>query len=57
VRSAVTKILESAGYTVLAARDGVEALEILAGGAPVRLVLLDVVMPPARRAADPGAHP
>jgi len=45
VRSAVTMILQSAGYTVLGARDGLEALEILDAGANVRLVLLDIVMP------------
>jgi two-component system cell cycle sensor histidine kinase/response regulator CckA len=45
VRGAVSNILRSAGYTVLDARDGLEALEILNGGANVRLVLLDVVMP------------
>jgi CheY-like chemotaxis protein len=45
VRVAVTKILEGAGYTVVGARDGLEALEILAADPAVQLVLLDVVMP------------
>jgi PAS domain S-box-containing protein len=45
VRTAVTNILESAGYTVLGARDGVEAIELLDAGSAVQLVLLDVVMP------------
>ncbi|HEY6078151.1 MAG TPA: response regulator, partial [Polyangiaceae bacterium] len=45
VRGAVTKILQSAGYTVLGARDGLEALEVLAAHSEVQLVLLDVVMP------------
>lgn len=45
VRGAVTKILERVGYTVLGARDGLEALEILEARSEVQLVLLDVVMP------------
>jgi two-component system, cell cycle sensor histidine kinase and response regulator CckA len=45
VRSAVTSILESAGYLVLAAGNGVDALAILEARDDVDLVLLDVVMP------------
>ncbi len=45
VRSAVTSILRRAGYVVLAARDGVEALELLESGCGAQLVLLDIVMP------------
>ena len=45
VRSAVTSILRNAGYVVLAARDGVEALELLESGCGAQLVLLDIVMP------------
>jgi signal transduction histidine kinase len=46
VRDLVTNVLESFGYTVLAARDGFEALE-LAGkhAAEIELVFTDVVMP------------
>jgi CheY-like chemotaxis protein len=43
-RSAARAILEGAGYRVLEARDGNEALEVVRDGAP-DLVLLDVVMP------------
>jgi len=45
VRSAVTSILRRAGYVVVAARDGVEALELLGSSCGAQLVLLDVVMP------------
>ena len=45
VRSAVTSILESAGYLVLAASNGEDALAILEARDDVDLVLLDVVMP------------
>jgi len=43
-RSVARTILEGAGYTVLEARDGNEALEVARASAP-DLVLLDVVMP------------
>jgi PAS domain S-box-containing protein len=45
VRSAVINILESAGYIVVGASNGLEALEILETGRNFDLVLLDVVMP------------
>jgi two-component system, cell cycle sensor histidine kinase and response regulator CckA len=45
VRSAVTSILESAGYLVLVAGNGVDALAIMEARDDVDLVLLDVVMP------------
>jgi PAS domain S-box-containing protein len=45
VRKAVCGLLASAGYSVLEARDGAAALELLDSGRTVDLVLLDVVMP------------
>jgi CheY-like chemotaxis protein len=44
VRELVVRLLEAAGYDVVAAEDGSSALE-LAGSHPVDLVLSDVVMP------------
>ena len=46
VRHLARRVLEGAGYHVLEARDGEEAVALYAGnGATVDLVLLDVVMP------------
>jgi two-component system cell cycle sensor histidine kinase/response regulator CckA len=46
VRDLATRILEGAGYTVLAARDAASALERLKlGGADVELMITDVVLP------------
>ncbi len=46
IRRLAQRILESAGYTVLTACDGVDALRVLtARGAPVDLLLTDVIMP------------
>ncbi|MDO8666288.1 MAG: PAS domain S-box protein [Gemmatimonadales bacterium] len=46
LRRAAKRVLEKHGYTVLAASDGVEALEMLrANAGRIRLVLSDVVMP------------
>jgi two-component system cell cycle sensor histidine kinase/response regulator CckA len=46
VRDLATRILQSAGYTVLAARDSESAFERLrSGGADVELILTDVVLP------------
>jgi PAS domain S-box-containing protein len=46
VRNLVTRILQRAGYVVLSARNGVEALEVFEKNeARVDLLLLDVVMP------------
>jgi len=46
VRELVVRNLQSAGYRVLAARDGIEAVEAYsAGRETIALVLLDVVMP------------
>ncbi|MFO0696290.1 MAG: MASE1 domain-containing protein [Polyangiales bacterium] len=45
VRNVVHSILEDAGYDVVVASNGKEALELLAQDAEVDLVVLDVVMP------------
>ena len=46
VRSWISRVLRYAGYTVLEARDGAEALRLWAdNAAAVRLVLTDLVMP------------
>ena len=46
VRRVAQKALAAAGYTVLASRDGVEAIELLERReAPIDLLLTDVVMP------------
>lgn len=46
VRDLATRILQAAGYTVLAARDGASAFERLrTGGADVELIVTDVVLP------------
>jgi PAS domain S-box-containing protein len=46
VRSLLRRVLVSAGYTVLDAADGAEALRVAAAhGGPVDLLLTDVVMP------------
>ena len=49
VRELATKFLDSAGYNVLAAKDGVEAIEIANGlRQPIGGLLTDVVMPRMR---------
>lgn len=46
VRGVICRTLREKGYTVLEARDGAEALDVLAGtDKPVGLVLTDLVMP------------
>ncbi|MBI5095627.1 MAG: PAS domain S-box protein, partial [Candidatus Hydrogenedentes bacterium] len=46
VRALATRILSDAGYTVLAARDGADALRVYGEhAAQVRLAILDIVMP------------
>jgi two-component system cell cycle sensor histidine kinase/response regulator CckA len=46
VRTIAVTILRSAGYTVVAARDGKEALALLASlGSPLDVLITDVVMP------------
>jgi CheY-like chemotaxis protein len=63
VRSLTAEFLKSAGYSVLTAKDGVEALEVSERlGASIHLLLTDVVMPKMRgtelaqkmRACSPG---
>jgi CheY-like chemotaxis protein len=44
-RDAIVLALESEGYRVLAAADGLEALEVLRQGARPCLILLDLMMP------------
>jgi len=49
VRELASKFLDTAGYNVLAAKDGVEAMEIASGcGQPIGGLLTDVVMPRMR---------
>jgi two-component system, cell cycle sensor histidine kinase and response regulator CckA len=45
LRELVVQVLENLGYRVLAARDGIEAMEILSNSADVSLVMTDLVMP------------
>jgi PAS domain S-box-containing protein len=46
VRVVATRVLESAGYTVLVARDGIEAVELLrARSEPIDLLITDLTMP------------
>ena len=45
LRHAAMRVLRKAGYDVLVASDGLEALEVLERGAVVDLVITDVVMP------------
>ena len=45
LRRSAKRILEEAGYQVLTAADGLEALDVLRQGAAVKLVFSDLVMP------------
>jgi CheY-like chemotaxis protein len=45
VRKLLTRVLASDGYQVIEAKDGTLALEVLARGTPVELLLTDIVMP------------
>ena len=45
VRDLTCRILRRGGHTVLSARNGHEALDVLASGAAVHLVIADIVMP------------
>ena len=45
VREALVALLEGAGYRVVEAADGAEALQRLRGTDPVGLILLDLMMP------------
>ena len=52
VREVTLGRLESLGYAVLAARSGLEAVEILKGDAPVVLVFSDIMMPGGMTGCD-----
>jgi CheY-like chemotaxis protein len=45
VRRLMSRALENAGYSVLGARDGAEALQLLAEGVQVQLLITDIQMP------------
>lgn len=45
IRTGLSALLESEGYAVVCAADGVEALEALSAGPPPSLILLDLMMP------------
>jgi two-component system cell cycle sensor histidine kinase/response regulator CckA len=45
IRQITVRVLRDSGYTVLEARSGAEALEILRATGPASLVLADVAMP------------
>jgi DNA-binding response OmpR family regulator len=45
ITRAIETMLTREGYAVSVAANGLEALDILSGGTPVRLILLDVMMP------------
>jgi signal transduction histidine kinase/CheY-like chemotaxis protein len=48
VRELAAEFMKSAGYTVLTARDGMEALEVAKGAGPIRVLVTDIVMPNMR---------
>ena len=45
IRRVVARLLESRGYRVMTASSGLEALKIFEEGAPVDLLILDLLMP------------
>jgi CheY-like chemotaxis protein len=45
VRDAMREVLEDEGYPTLSAKNGEQALEVLAKGPRPRLILLDLMMP------------
>jgi CheY-like chemotaxis protein len=45
IQAALTLALESQGFTVQVAGDGLEALTVLRSGPPPQLILLDIMMP------------
>lgn len=45
IREALSDVLDQLGYSVVGARDGAEALELLRGGCEASIVLLDLGMP------------
>ena len=52
VREASVTLLQDLGYTVIDASNGDVALEKLCAGAPIDLLLIDVVMPGTRRSTE-----
>jgi two-component system cell cycle sensor histidine kinase/response regulator CckA len=48
VRELAAEFMKSAGYTVLTARDGIEALEVAKRAGPIRVLVTDIVMPNMR---------
>jgi two-component system cell cycle sensor histidine kinase/response regulator CckA len=48
VRELAAEFMQSAGYKVLTARDGKEALEVVKQSGPIRVLVTDIVMPNMR---------
>jgi two-component system, cell cycle sensor histidine kinase and response regulator CckA len=48
VRELAAEFMKSAGYTVLTARDGIEALEVAKRSGPIKVLVTDIVMPNMR---------
>jgi signal transduction histidine kinase/CheY-like chemotaxis protein len=48
VRELAAEFMKSAGYQVLTARDGLEALEVAKQAGPIRVLVTDIVMPNMR---------
>jgi two-component system cell cycle sensor histidine kinase/response regulator CckA len=48
VRELAAEFMKSAGYTVLTASDGMEALEVAKRAGPIRVLVTDIVMPNMR---------
>jgi signal transduction histidine kinase/ActR/RegA family two-component response regulator len=48
VRDLAAEFMESAGYKVLTAKDGKEALEVVKQAGPIRVLVTDIVMPNMR---------
>jgi DNA-binding NtrC family response regulator len=48
VRELAAEFMKSAGYTVLTARDGREAIAVAESSGPIRVLITDIVMPNMR---------
>jgi signal transduction histidine kinase/CheY-like chemotaxis protein len=48
VRELAAEFMKAAGYTVLTARDGMEAVEVAKRAGPIRVLVTDIVMPNMR---------
>jgi DNA-binding NtrC family response regulator len=48
VRELAAEFMKSAGYTVLTASDGMEALEVAKRSGPIKVLITDIVMPNMR---------